>query len=85
MTPSLRAEYVSYAVDDKVLISEVMLDLNPGDFLAVVGPNGAGKSTLCSVLAGDLRPMVGSVQVCGHAVRDSRPAVLAHACLTHPG
>lgn len=77
MTPSLRADYVSYAVDDKVLISEVKLDLNPGDFLAVVGPNGAGKSTLCSVLAGDLSPTVGSVQVCGHGVRHSRPAVLA--------
>ena len=77
MTPSLRADYVSYAVDDKVLVSEVKLDLNPGDFLAVVGPNGAGKSTLCSVLAGDLSPTVGSVQVCGHSVRDSRPAALA--------
>lgn len=77
MTPILTAEYVSYAVDDKVLINEVKLDLNPGDFLAVVGPNGAGKSTLCSVLAGDLRPMVGSVQVCGHGVQDSNPAVLA--------
>ena len=77
MTPSLRAEYVSYAVDDKVLVGEVKLDLSPGDLLAVVGPNGAGKSTLCSVLAGDITPMAGDVEVCGHALKDTRPAVLA--------
>ena len=77
MTPSLRADYVSYAVDEKVLISEVKLDLNPGDLLAIVGPNGAGKSTLCSLLAGDITPKAGSVQLCGHGLQETKPAVLA--------
>ena len=77
MSAGLRAEYVSYAVDDKVLISEVKLDLNPGELLAVVGPNGAGKSTLCGVLAGDLAPAAGAVSLCGRAVRETKPAVLA--------
>ena len=77
MSAGLRADYVSYAVDDKVLISEVKLDLNPGELLAVVGPNGAGKSTLCAVLAGDLTPAAGAVSLCGRAVRETKPAVLA--------
>ena len=77
MSTGLRADYVSYAVEDKVLISEVKLDLNPGELLAVVGPNGAGKSTLCAVLAGDLAPAAGAVSLCGRAVRETKPAVLA--------
>lgn len=77
MSAGLRADYVSYAVDDKVLISEVKLALNPGELLAVVGPNGAGKSTLCAVLAGDLAPAAGAVSLCGRALRETKPAVLA--------
>ena len=77
MTAGLRADYVSYAVDEKVLVSEVKLELNPGDLLAVVGPNGAGKSTLCGLLAGDIAPMAGSIQVCGHGLQRTKPAVLA--------
>ena len=77
MTPSIKANCVTYTVDDKVLISGLELELHPGYMLAVVGPNGAGKSTLCGVLGGDLTPMEGGVQVCGHDVRETKPATLA--------
>ena len=77
MTPSLRADCLSYAVDDKVLISGVELDLYSGSMLAVVGPNSAGKSTLCGVLSGDLPPVEGNVQMCGRNVRETKPAALA--------
>ena len=77
MTSGLRANCVSYAVQDRVLVSQVEMDLRHGEMLAVVGPNGAGKSTLCALLAGDLPPMEGEVEVCGRAVRATKPAVLA--------
>ena len=77
MTPGLRADRVSYAVQDRTLVSKVGVDLGPGEMLAIVGPNGAGKSTLCALLAGDLAPMEGEVEVCGRAVRATKPAALA--------
>ncbi len=77
MTSGLRADRVSYAVQDRTLVSKVKVDLGPGEMLAIVGPNGAGKSTLCALLAGDLAPMEGEVEVCGHAVRATKPAALA--------
>ena len=77
MTPGLRANRVSYAVQDKALLSKVDVDLHSGEMLAIVGPNGAGKSTLCALLAGDLSPMEGEVEVCGRPVRTTKPAALA--------
>jgi ABC-type multidrug transport system fused ATPase/permease subunit len=43
----------------------VDLRLRPGERLAMVGPSGAGKSTLGRLIAGVLRPRVGSVRVGG--------------------
>ena len=77
MNPSLTANGVSYAVQDRPLVRKVTLEVCAGEVLAVVGPNGAGKSTLCGLLAGDLRPTEGKVEVCGHTVRTTKPATLA--------
>lgn len=77
MTPGLRADSVSYATQGRELVRGVTLHLAPGELLAIVGPNGAGKSTLCGLLAGDLAPTGGDVQMYGHPVRALKPAQLA--------
>ncbi len=76
-TPALRAEGVSYSVRGRALVKAVDLDLYPGEVLAIVGPNGAGKSTLCGVLAGDLEPATGTVEICGQPLRGLSAASLA--------
>ena len=63
-------------------LKEISLQIEQGDFLAVVGNNGCGKSTLCKVLNG-LIPhfitgaMEGSVRVCGLNTLESDVGVLA--------
>ncbi|MBZ2199182.1 ABC transporter ATP-binding protein [Occultella gossypii] len=42
---------------------DVELDVPAGEVLAVVGPNASGKSTFLHVLAGLVRPSVGTVRV----------------------
>ncbi len=52
------------------------LTLGRSGRLLVTGPNGAGKTTLLKVLAGELRPDEGSVQVpgrVGHLRQDETP------------
>ncbi len=49
-------------------ISGIELDVPPGQFLCLLGPSGCGKSTLLNVIAGFVKPAVGSVEVDGQPV-----------------
>lgn len=44
-----------------VALSNVSLDIHPGEVLGVIGPNGAGKTTLFNVACGLVRPRSGSI------------------------
>lgn len=44
----------------------VSLEIESGEFAAVLGPSGSGKSTLFHVIGGMLAPTSGSVRVGGH-------------------
>ena len=51
-------------------IDEVDLDVNPGDFIAILGHNGSGKSTLAKHLNALLHPTEGTLLVDGRDVSD---------------
>jgi ABC-2 type transport system ATP-binding protein len=41
------------------------LQIKPGELFAFLGPNGAGKTTAIKLLTGLMKPMAGSVKLCG--------------------
>ncbi len=67
-TPAVRLRGVVKRYGDRNVVDGVSLDIEQGEFFALLGANGAGKTTLISMLAGLTRPSAGSVQVLGHEV-----------------
>jgi len=56
---------VTQRYGDHTALHGVDLRVAPGEAVALLGPNGAGKSTLVSCLLGLVRPVEGTVRVCG--------------------
>src|SRR4051812_50154464 len=63
--PALSLRDARMAVGDRVLWSGLDLELQPGEFLAVLGPNGVGKSTLLRAVLGQQPLAAGQVLVGG--------------------
>ncbi|WP_427006845.1 metal ABC transporter ATP-binding protein [Pseudarthrobacter sp. H2] len=67
MTPVVSLRGASLAFGQRTLWEGLDLDINPGEFFAVLGPNGSGKTTFLKVLLGLQELSAGT------AVLDGRP------------
>ncbi|ONM47913.1 heme ABC transporter ATP-binding protein [Nocardia donostiensis] len=59
------------------VLDNVDFQVTAGEMVALVGPNGAGKSTLLAVLAGELDPSEGFVELDGHRIGHWSPVDMA--------
>ena len=66
--PALAIRGLTAGYGDAAIVTEVDVDVNPGQVVAVVGPNGAGKSTLLKAILGIARLISGRVELNGKDV-----------------
>ena len=61
---------LSFAYDQKEILKNINLKLEPGDFLAISGENGSGKTTLVKILTKELPTKRGFVEIFGEDIND---------------
>jgi putative ABC transport system ATP-binding protein len=76
-----------YHMGDELVhaVRGVSLEIETGDYVAIVGPSGCGKSTMLNLLGGIDRPNSGSVTIDGQRVDEMRDREATRFRLLHIG
>ncbi|HNP62337.1 MAG TPA: ABC transporter ATP-binding protein [Woeseiaceae bacterium] len=67
------------------VLHELDLEIEKGDFLALMGPSGSGKTTLLNLLGGLDKPTAGTVSVGGATLSSMSNSQLSNWRATHVG
>lgn len=67
------------------VLTDITVDINEGEFLALMGPSGSGKSTLLNLIAGIDRVDSGSILVDGVEITGLVETELANWRANHVG
>ena len=67
---AIRLENVSFAYQDRQVLSNISLTIPKGKTVALVGPSGGGKSTLMDLLPRFMDPQQGKILFDGHNIKE---------------
>jgi NitT/TauT family transport system ATP-binding protein len=67
--------FVSSQSDPVQALESISMAIERHEFVALVGPSGCGKSTLLRLIAGLIRPTMGSVEIHGQPVVEPRDEI----------
>lgn len=62
-----------YREDGPLILDDVTIEANPGEFIALVGPSGSGKSTIMRLLLGFETPLAGTIYYDGQDLAGLNP------------
>ena len=75
-------QQISWSVEQRKIVDNVLLNVLPGEFVGLLGPNGSGKSSLLRTIYRVLRPDAGRVTLDGEDVwRMGARAVAQHTAV----
>jgi iron complex transport system ATP-binding protein len=66
----IQVEGLSYHLQKKVILENIDIQIEAGDFWLIFGPNGAGKTTLLKIISGLLQHYDGLAKVKGRDIKD---------------
>lgn len=61
---------LNFGYNEKLILKDINLEVDEGDFLAISGQNGSGKTTLIKILTGELKKQDGKINILGKAIEN---------------
>ena len=69
----LRIENMSHSFGGLKAVSELNINIEPGNMEGLIGPNGAGKTTVFNLVSGFYTPTEGDILVGDHSIKGCKP------------
>ncbi|RHH71396.1 MULTISPECIES: ATP-binding cassette domain-containing protein [Vagococcus] len=69
MTTLFNLKNIFYSVPNQIILNNINLTIEAGDFITISGPSGSGKSTLLKILASMITPTSGSLTYKGETLK----------------
>ena len=76
MSEIIKLDNVSVSYKEDIVLKNISLVVNEGEFLTILGPNGAGKTTLLTTINGLGRILNGKVRIFGNILTEKNAANL---------
>ncbi len=70
--PIIQVQNLWFTYNGNPVLQGIDLEVNKGDFVAMIGPNGGGKTTLLKIMLGLLKTAKGTVKVFGRPPKAAR-------------
>lgn len=68
--PIIEINNLSYSYGSQVVLKQLNLTVNHGDFVMIRGGNGSGKTTLLKLILGELKKQTGSIKLNGETISE---------------
>lgn len=66
----LQIQNISVALNDKLILDSLSLEVREGELISLLGPSGCGKTTLLKTIAGLIPPRIGQIIISQEVVND---------------
>lgn len=67
---SISIKNLNFSYGSHQVLNDINLEVEAGEFIAIIGNNGSGKSTFIKNLLGELKPNEGSVEISGEKIQN---------------
>lgn len=64
----IEVKNLNFAYNEKLILENINLTVEKGDFLAISGQNGSGKTTLIKILTGELKKRSGEINILDQSI-----------------
>lgn len=70
METVIKFKNVTFGYQDNIVLNNISLDVNKGDYVGIIGANGVGKSTLLKLMINEIKPLDGTVDIFGTKINE---------------
>ncbi len=71
----IKIESVNFKYGNSLVLEDINLEIDRGEYVAIIGPNGGGKTTFVKLLLGILSPSSGTIKIFEKSTKEARDKI----------